>query len=324
MTKDCNLPKFTANETITNLMQYELFQEESDLLKASLYFSIQPDKIRKSEIFTTFEKIHRSFLNNLKSEETKCQIKAHLSYLANSYFYNYKPSPRILCQHRVLRNLRKNKDIVITKPDKGNGVVILDGKLYNNAMEEIISDSSKFEKLNEDPTLKHEASLQRFLRKLKQKNFFNEIQYDKLYPSGSAPARIYGTPKMHKFSSNDSFPKLRPIVSSIGAFNYNLACFFCDLLSTLVSNDYSCKDTFSFVSQIKNANISKKFLVSYDITSLFTNVPLQETIDIAINLLFNHNHNLSITRKELKNLSFSLHLRLFLFLTISFIIKLIE
>ena len=125
-TKDCNLPIFTANETITNLTQYELSQEESDLLKAGLYFTIQPDKIRKSEIFTTFEKIHRSLLNNLKSEETKSQIKAHLSYLANSYFYNYKPSPRILRQHRVLRNLRKNKDIVITKPDKGNGVVILD------------------------------------------------------------------------------------------------------------------------------------------------------------------------------------------------------
>ena len=71
LTRDCNLPIFTANETITNLTQYELSQQESDLLKAGLYFSIQPDKIRKSEIFTTFEKIHRSFLNNLKSEETK-------------------------------------------------------------------------------------------------------------------------------------------------------------------------------------------------------------------------------------------------------------
>ena len=62
----------------------------------------------------------------------------------------------------------KNKDI--TKPYKGNGVAILDRKLYNNAIEEIISDTSKFEKLNEDPTLRREASLQRFLRKLKQKN----------------------------------------------------------------------------------------------------------------------------------------------------------
>ena len=98
---------------------------------------------------------------------------------------------------------------------------------------------------------------------MKQKNFFNENEYDKLYPSGSAPTRIYGTPKMHKFSSSDSFPKLRPIVSSIGTFNYNLARFLCHILSPLVPNDYSCKDTFSFVSQIKNENISKKFVVSY-------------------------------------------------------------
>ena len=111
LTRDCNLPIFTANETITNLTQYELFQEESDLLKAGLYFSIQPDKIRKSEIFTTFKKINSSFLNNLKSEETKSRIKVHLLYLRNSYFYNYKPSPHILHQHRIWRNLRKNKDI---------------------------------------------------------------------------------------------------------------------------------------------------------------------------------------------------------------------
>ena len=89
---------------------------------------------------------HRSFLNNLKSGETKTQIKTHLSYLANSYFYNYKPSSRILRQHCVLRNFRKNKDIVITKLDKENGVVILDRKRYNNTIEEIISDASKFEK----------------------------------------------------------------------------------------------------------------------------------------------------------------------------------
>ena len=74
--------------------------------------------------------------------------------------------------------------------------------------------------------MKLEAALQRFLGKLKQKNFFNEIKYDKLHPSASAPAHIYGTPKMHRFSSSDSFPKLRPIVSSKGTFNYNLAVSF--------------------------------------------------------------------------------------------------
>ena len=96
--------------------------------------------------------------------------------------------------------------------------------------------------------MKREASLQRFLCKLKQINFFNEIEYDKLYPSGSAPARIYGTPKIHKFSSTQSFPKLCRIVSSTGMFNYNLARFLCDLLSILIPNDYSCEYAFPFVS----------------------------------------------------------------------------
>ena len=93
-----------------------------------------------------------------------------------------------------------------------------------------------------------------------------------MYP-GFALVCICGTSKMHKFSSSDSFPKLCLIVSSIGTFNYNLARFLCDLLSLLVPHDYSCKDTF-FVSQIRNANLSKKFLVSYNVTSLFTNIPL--------------------------------------------------
>ena len=73
----------------------------------------------------------------------------------------------------------------------------------------------------------------------KKKNF-NENVYDELYPSSSALARIYGTPKMRKFFL------LHSIVSSIGAFNNDLARFLCDLFSPVVPSGYSCKDTFFF------------------------------------------------------------------------------
>ena len=58
------------------------------------------------------------------------------------------------------------------------------------------------------------------------------------------------------------------------------------------------------LAKILFLNLSKKFVVSYDVTSLFSNIPLQETIDIGINLIFifNHNPNLNITKKELKKL----------------------
>ena len=146
---------------------------------------------------------------------------------------------------------------------------------------------------------------------MKQKNFFHKNEYDKLYRPGSTPARIHGTPKMHKFSSSDLFPKLRLLVSSTDTFNYDFACFLCDLISPIVPDDYFRKDTFSFVSRIKNANPFGKFLVSYNVTSLFANIPLQENIDIAINFIFN-NLNLNIAKKRT------------LFLMVNFIIKLMK
>ena len=61
-------------------------------------------------------------------------LKAELSQLANLYYSKYKPSTKTLKKHGILRKLRENKDIVITHPDKGNGVVIMNRKDYDKAM----------------------------------------------------------------------------------------------------------------------------------------------------------------------------------------------
>ena len=74
---------------------------------------------------------------------------------------------------------------------------------YIKKLSDIISDTSKFRKLSADPTLLTEGELQRFLRKLKNKQFFTKEVYDKIYPSGSKPASIYGLPKIHKLNVHD-------------------------------------------------------------------------------------------------------------------------
>ena len=101
---------------------------------------------------------------------------------------------------------------------------------------------------------------------------------------------------MHKVSSSDTYPELCPIVSSIGTFNY-------DLLSPVGADDYFCKDSFLFL-KLRTQIVPVNFLspCNYHVTSLFTIIQLQETTDIAINLIFNHNPNLKITKKELKKL----------------------
>ena len=42
-------------------------------------------------------------------------------------------------------------------------------------------------------------------------------------------------------------------------------------------------------------------MVSFDVTSLFTNIPLHETIDIAVDLLFN-NYNIKMSKVQMKKL----------------------
>ena len=56
-------------------------------------------------------------------------MKTDISYLANNYYSNYRPSLNTLKKHKVLEKLRRNKDIVITRPDKGNRLVVMDSYL---------------------------------------------------------------------------------------------------------------------------------------------------------------------------------------------------
>ena len=84
--------------------------------------------------------------------------------------------------------------------------MVLDRTQYDNAIKKIISDKTKFKELPEDVTIKREAKLKRFLRTLKNdKKCLNDVDYKFIYPSGSAPAKIHGTPKMHKLTFHQLF-----------------------------------------------------------------------------------------------------------------------
>ena len=110
--------------------------------------------------------------------------------------------------------MRNNNDIVILRPDKGNGVVIMDRITYKSKMYESLNDESKFKQLTGDPEKLREGQLQRYLRKLNNKGCFDESLYDYIYPIFSLPSTLYGTPKIHKIKENSEIPSLRPIVLS--------------------------------------------------------------------------------------------------------------
>ena len=122
------------------------------------------------------------------------------------------------------------------------------------------------------------------------------------YPSGSKPASIYGLSKIHKLNSNKGNLSLPPTISSIGTYDYNLSKFLTNLLALVIPTTKCTKDLFTFCEEIKKVRATNKSLISYDVCSLFTSIPLKETIDIAVDLLFEHNPDFKITKNELKKL----------------------
>ena len=95
---------------------------------------------------------------------------------------------------------------------------------------------------------------------------------------------MYGLPKIHKSLINN-FPKLRPILSAIRTATYSWAKILVTLFKCFTMNEYTLKDSFEFAKDVTNQK-SSCFMASLDVDSLFTNVPLDETIKICIDELF--------------------------------------
>ena len=76
-------------------------------------------------------------------------------------------------------------------------------------------------------------------------------------------------------------------------------------MSTLSQSEYIVKNTKQFVQDFKRLHIpgDNYKLVSFDVSSLFTNVPLGYTIDVTLRRIYTQREiETNITKKELKDL----------------------
>ena len=120
LTRNTALP-FTSDETITNISSHNLTLEQLDILKFGLKHSIRPPRINASDVFTCFELINNTMAKNLKDTKQAGKLVSVLSHLAHSYVSSYRPTAADLKKHRVLKELRNNKTIVILSPIKMRG-----------------------------------------------------------------------------------------------------------------------------------------------------------------------------------------------------------
>ena len=147
---------------------------------------------------------------------------------------------------------------------------------YNKKMMELLN-TDTYEERDTDPTNTLEVKINRILKTLETKGEITTQTYQRIRASGSQPPRIYGLPKIHKANT-----PLRPIVSCINSPTYKLSRFIAKILSPLVgSTDSFVMNRGHFVEMMRDEKLGPdEMLVSFDISSLFTNVPIQEAVQV--------------------------------------------
>ena len=186
--------------------------------------------------------------------------------------------------------------------------MILNKNDYISRLNRILDDASKFKRLHleEDKVLNHIIHIEQriidLLISLKNQNEIPKKNYDNLYPSGLKPGILYGLGKIHKVLE-DGIPTFRPILSAIGTPTYKLAKFCDKLLKPITTNEYTIKDSFSFAKEVEEFD-SKLIMASFYVKSLFTNIPLTETIGLCVeNLYRNQTHIDSLSKSSFCRLS---------------------
>ena len=166
--------------------------------------------------------------------------------------------------------------------------------------------TDQFVELKQDPTKTTETKVQRLIRDLKKKKYVTESDCKEIYPSSSRPGLFYGTAKVHKLKENDTVENLplRPIISNVGTATYKTAKYLAKLLSPLATSTYNVKNNSEFIKSIRNAKIPKGYkMISFDVKSLFTNVPLEKTIDIIIRKIYQEKKiNTNIPKEHMRTL----------------------
>ena len=125
-------------------------------------------------------------------------------------------------------------------------------------------------------------------------------------PKSNQPARLYATAKTHKFNDLDEITieklKFRPIVDQTGTATYDAAKVVGEYLRPLALNECKINNCLKFPDMIKTLPPLQKneWYVSYDVDSLFTNIPLKETIDYIIH----KTHNEKLLKPICKKLIF--------------------
>ncbi|XP_062703742.1 uncharacterized protein LOC134286182 [Aedes albopictus] len=216
-------------------------------------------------------RIDNRHINGQNSAIKKQVATCIQNYLARSHSHNDPLTT--FCKHAsiaTMRFLAEHEDICVLKSDKGRRMVIMYQQDYERKMLSLLEDDT-YNVVARDPTTGIQKCTNALVKRLYNLQLIDiRTKYRLQFTTAVCP-RIYGQPKTHK----PDLP-LRPVVPNVTAPAYQLSKFLADVLQRSAHSEYNIKDSFEFAEYIRNITLPTGYvLVSFDVISLFTNIPQQ-------------------------------------------------
>ena len=272
---------------IINLSDIVLSEEEKEGLRYGLQHSfIDRNKYVKQNLAIEMETLADTTNKNVKQEDNEAYHEFLIKYtnIFTKNVYNTKDYT-----YKKLKELINNPNIVILEGDKETAIVIMNKIDYISKMNEMIeiglADGTYVE--SEDTTIDDLNHFRDFL----YRNFKEHPKYKEMLPTSHRPARMYGSAKTHKFNNYDDITvanlKLRPIMDQTGTMTYTASQIIAEYIRPLNDSEYMMKDTLKFPTILTETPIKDdEEDLSYDVESLFTNVPLDYTIEYILDEIY--------------------------------------
>lgn len=186
------------DEHIKNISSYRLSFFQKLVLCRGLNFAL-PQRISSREIQASFEKAYWKQEPNLNSDDKELAAATLRSIALNYSEWKGPAPPKAML--RAISQLKKRDDIVITKPDKGSGVVVMDKSDHVRLLKQSsINDVTKFVPVSlERPRTrgrppKHYHPLPQKEKELSSvvQRILPKIIVDSVIQKGSRLAHLYG------------------------------------------------------------------------------------------------------------------------------------
>ena len=155
---------------------------------------------------------------------------------------------------------------------------MMDQTEYDGKIRTLLADASTYRRLPRDPTQALERRMNAMLLSPSRSGAIPGPLYERLRSSAGKIPLLYGLPKVHKPGT-----PLRPIVSFVNSPTYQLSKHLVSILAPLVGKSAShVRNSAEFATFIAVQSLpSGTILVSFDVVSLFTKVPVDLAVKVA-------------------------------------------